>query len=66
MTYAGIQSWWLRPSKIPNASGWTPVCLFGAVWNAVVNQSLFGTCFCLGLGAVLWTLDRLVERIVRA
>jgi hypothetical protein len=59
------QSWWLRPSKIPNAPGWAPVCLLGAVWNAVVNRSLFGTLFCVGLLVFLRIVDALVEHVVK-
>lgn len=56
-----MKLWWMRPSKIPDAPGWNKVCLFGAVWNAVVNQSLFGVLFCLGLSGLIYALDKTLE-----
>lgn len=48
--------------RIPRAPSYMTVFLFGAVWNAVIERSLWATGFCLGCAFLCWlTHPRRVE-----
>lgn len=41
---------------------WTKVFMFGAAYNAIIEQSVMLTLLCLGVVALLPTLDKLDRR----
>ncbi len=51
-------NWLFRPSKLPKAPSWTAVFLFGAVWNALIEQCWWAVVVCLVVVLLLPTLDR--------
>lgn len=44
--------------NVHRAPTWVQVFLFGAVWNAAVEQSLWATALCLGVAVAIWLLRR--------
>jgi len=55
---------WTMKIKIPKAPSWTVVCLFGAVWNAVVERSWWASLVCVGLALALPFIDRLDRKLL--
>ena len=39
--------WLFSPTKLPKSPSWTMVFMFGAAWNALVEQCWWAVLFCL-------------------
>jgi hypothetical protein len=44
--------------KIPPAPGWESVFLFGAVWNGVINRSVWAALVCAVVAVVIYVLKQ--------